>query len=654
MRIQTLFANSILLFALACLALSPSATAQQTYSLDDWMTVSSVGSFVWSPDGTHFIYTSTAGDSGTTEIFRIALDGGEPVQISTNPPGRRPEPKQNMALSSDGSTIFFTSARYFQNYDNIFRMPATGGEAAQITFNDAVIETSPAPSPDGKTLAYFARTRQGTKLFLLDLYKPNDDTPNNAKPNSWPRLLEPGDMEERFPVWSPDGKRIAFARGGDIWIRDLDGSTSRRLIEEAYAGGNSSPVWSPDGSRIAFVSGKSGFSQIGVVHVATGRITPITYSQNIHSNVSWSPDGTQLTFVRNDDMGMSRHVVVARADGTGQPKLLTRGKSVSRSPQFSPDGSTVAYIESAGNRTAEIWKVPSAGGTPRQVTASMGKIDPADLSLPIEMTYPGPDNLPIPTLLYKPKDFNPNRKYPVIVRIHGHPGQWNHSFQMMWQYLVQKGFVMIAPNPRGSRGFGQGFHDLHIADYGGGEYADVMNVLDYLREQPYIDMTRKATWGGSGGGYLSLVIATKAPETFQAQVIRAPVSSWKLLAIDRFGGSGRTWTPTRTPRRERSEFGGSYEEIPNEYYNRSPLNFVAKVQVPQLLFQGLRDSSVPPRQSQVWAGRMRALGKAHLIDYVEYPDEDHSLRRYKATVRDMLVRMESFLVEHLRLPKPAR
>ena len=79
MRIQTLFANSILLFALACLALSPSATAQQTYSLDDWMTVSSVGSFVWSPDGTHFIYTSTAGDSGTTEIFRIALDGGEPV-----------------------------------------------------------------------------------------------------------------------------------------------------------------------------------------------------------------------------------------------------------------------------------------------------------------------------------------------------------------------------------------------------------------------------------------------------------------------------------------------------------------------------------------------------------------------------------------------
>lgn len=137
-------------------------------------------------------------------------------------------------------------------------------------------------------------------------------------------------------------------------------------------------------------------------------------------------------------------------------------------------------------------------------------------------------------------------------------------------------------------------------------------------------------------------------------MIRAPVSSWKLLAIDRFGGSGRTWTPTRTPRRERSEFGGSYEEIPNEYYNRSPLNFVAKVQVPQLLFQGLRDSSVPPRQSQVWAGRMRALGKAHLIDYVEYPDEDHSLRRYKATVRDMLVRMESFLVEHLRLPKPAR
>jgi len=279
----------------------------------------------------------------------------------------------------------------------------------------------------------------------------------------------------------------------------------------------------------------------------------------------------------------------------------------------------------------------------------MGRIDPGSLAEAEQVFYPGPDNLRIPAMLWRPPDFDPSLEYPVIVRLHGHPGQWNHEFRMMTQYFVSQGFVAVAPNPRGSRGFGQGFHDLHIGDYGGVEFQDIMGVLPFLESLGYVDMNRKATWGGSGGGYMSFVIATEAPEAFETQIIRAPVSSWQLLAIDRFAASGRAWTATRTPRRERSEFGGSYEEIPEEYDRRSPINFVEHVTVPQLLFQGLRDSSVPPRQSQVWVDRMRELGKGALITYVEYADEDHSLTRYKATIRDRLVRMERFFAEHLDL-----
>lgn len=149
---------------------------------------------------------------------------------------------------------------------------------------------------------------------------------------------------------------------------------------------------------------------------------------------------------------------------------------------------------------------------------------------------------------------------------------------------------------------------------------------------------------------MSFVIAAKAPDAFQAQVIRAPVSDWGVLAIDRYGASGRAWTAGRTPRRERSEFGGSQAEIPGEYFDRSPINFVENVKVPQLLMHGLRDSSVLPRQSQLWVARMQELGKSDLITFVEYPDEDHGLRRYKATVRDRLERMTDFLSEYLRLP----
>jgi dipeptidyl aminopeptidase/acylaminoacyl peptidase len=630
-----------LTFALSSAAVrgQQSPRRASNYSLDDWMTMTSVGSFVWAPDSQTIYYTSDAGDSDTDEIFKIAATGGTPTQISTNPKGERANPKTNLDLSADGKNIFFTQSNYFQNIDDVYRVPTTGGPATRLTFNDAIIETEPRVSPDGKTLAYFARTSRGTKIFLLDL----------ATAPAWPRLFDPGPKFERNPSWSPDGKSLVFAREGDLWIRDAAGGEPKPLIPAEYPRGNGSPVWSADGRRLAFINGNSGFDQVGVVEIATGKVTPLTYEAADHSSPSWSPDGTQIVYIRGN--GMSRDLVVSSADGQGTPKVLATSKAIRRSPQFSPDGKTIAYVESSDTHTADIWLMPAQGGTPKPLTNSMGKLSAADLSVAEDLTFPGPDNLPIPALLYKPKDFDPTRKYPVVVELHGHPGQWNHTMQMMWQYIIQKGFVFIAVNPRGTVGFGDGFHDLHVGDYGGTEYEDCMAVLDYLKTLPFIDMTRKATWGGSGGGYMSLAIATNSPGTFQAQVIRAPVSSWKNLAMERYVSPARFATPTREPGRAREEFGGAYTDIPDRYEERSPLNFVDKVTAPQLLMQGLRDSSVPPNESKRWVKRMRELGKSDLIEYVEYPDEDHGLSRYRASVRDQLVRIERFLFDRLKIDR---
>jgi len=626
--------------AAACGGGADLPTPEPLYSLDDWMTVTGVGSFDWSPSGAHIYYTSDNAESDTDEIFRVSAGGGEPELLSVNPEGERPEPKGQLTLSADGSTIFFTSARYFQSYDNIFMMPAGGGPARALTFNDGSIETGPAPSPDGRTLAYYARTGGGARIYLRDL---ESDV-------AWPRQFTEGDAQETSPTWSPDGQTVAFSRQGDIWVRPASGGEARRIVERGFTGGNGSVSWSPDGTRMAFTKGASGFSQVGVVNVQTGRVTVITHSPHEHSGASWSPDGTELVFVRSDDVGMSQDLAVADASGAGKVRILTadRPKGSRSGPKFSPDGRSIAFTETTGVTTRDLWVIPAEGGTARQITSSMGRVDPTSLSVPEEVFFPSTDSLQIPAILWKPRNFDPGRRYPVIVRLHGHPGQWNHGFQMMNQYFVDRGFVVIAPNPRGSRGFGAGFHDLHIGDYGGMELDDVMSVLPYLEGLGYIDMTRKATWGGSGGGYMSFVIATERPDAFQAQVIRAPVADWELLAIDRFGASGIAWTAGRTPVRERAEFGGPAAEIPEEYYNRSPINFVENVQVPQLLFQGLRDSSVPPRQSRVWAKRMAELGKAELLTYVEYPHEDHGLSRYRATVRDRLERMTVFLAEHLQ------
>ena len=627
---------------LALFLLAPRAATAQSYTVDDWMTVSDVDEYVWAPDGSAVYYTSNAAPSGTHAVYRVDPEGGEPRLLTRYREGERPEPVEQLTVSADGRTLFFTMAPYYQAYTNIYRMPVTGGVPEALTFHDARIQTDPSPAPEGRTLAFWERTGRGTKIHLMDLQRP-----------SWTRLLLDDGGEDRAPRWSSDGK-LAFTRGGEIWIMDSVGAEPRRLVRDDFAGGIGGGVWSPDGTRMAVTSGASGYGQIGVVDVATGTITPLTYERNEHGSPSWSPDGMWLVYLRNDEVGMSNDVVLARADGTGEPRILTEGKGMRSSPRFSPDGTRISFLESTSVRTTDLWTIRPDGSGLRQVTRSMGRIDPADLREAQEFSYPASDNIGIPGMMWLPPGFDPDRRYPVLVRLHGHPGQWNHSFRLLTQYFVSQGFVAVAPNPRGSRGFGDGFHDLHIADYGGVELDDVMRVIPWMESLGYVDMTRKATWGGSGGGYMSFVIATEEPDAFEAQVIRAPVSDWELLAIDRYGAEGRAWTANRTPRRERSEFGGSADEIPDEYHDRSPLNFVENVVVPQLLIQGLRDGSVPPRQSQVWAERMEELGKGGLLTYVELPDEDHGLRRYKETRRTRIELMTDFLAEHLRLPELSR
>ncbi|HSR43096.1 MAG TPA: hypothetical protein VLL48_13005, partial [Longimicrobiales bacterium] len=416
-----------LLAALPIALAGPGSASGQSYDLDDWMTISSVGSFTWSPDGRWLYYTSDAGPGGTDEIFRVPAEGGEPVRLGQQAEGVRPEPVQELTLSPDGETLYYTAARYFQAYTNLYRMPASGGPAEALTFDDATIQTGPAPSPDGRHLAFYARTGRGVKIYLMDL----------EEEVTWPRPLFPGEGEETSPVWGPDGS-LLVRRGGMLQVVDRPGADPTPLVEEAYRGGNGGPVWSPDATRIAVTRGENGFSQIGVVEVATGRMTPLTHAPREHGDPAWSPDGRFLAVVRSDAGGMSDDLLVVAADGSGEVRTLTEGKGQRSSPAFSPDGSRIAFLESTSTRTRDLWSVAPDGSGLRQITRSMGRVDPARLRAAEEVSWRAEDNLEIPAMLWRPPDFDSARRYPVLVRLHGHPGQWNHGFRMMTQYFVQR------------------------------------------------------------------------------------------------------------------------------------------------------------------------------------------------------------------------
>ncbi|NNE38157.1 MAG: S9 family peptidase, partial [Gammaproteobacteria bacterium] len=483
--------NRFIFYILITIVTVPDTIQAQDYDLDDWMTISSVDMFEWSPDGQFLYYTSNAAPSGTYNIFRVKSEGGPSTPLGEDEINVRPERREQLTISPDGESIYFAAASYFSAYLNLYRMPSSGGTSEALTYNDGMIQSSPTVSPDNNILAFFARTQAGAKIFTLDL----------TRENAWPKQVLPGDETELFPAWSSKGD-LAFQRRGDIWVKRSDVADPFRPIDPAFGGRNSGIAWAPIGDRIAFTNARSGFPQVGVVDINTGEVISITDASVQHGQVSWSPDGRWLVFIRADKIGMSNEIVVTSADGSGRQRVLTTGKGRRFAPKFSPDGKSIAYVESNSVRTRDIWTIPVEGGIPKQITYSMGTVNPDDLTIAQEMFYHARDNLRIPGMLWLPPKFDPTKKYPVIVRIHGHPGQWNHDFRMMTQNFVQKGFVVVAPNPRGSAGFGQGFHDLHIADWGGEEYYDVMGVVKYLETLGYADTDNMATWGGSGGGYM--------------------------------------------------------------------------------------------------------------------------------------------------------
>ncbi len=619
-------------------------------TLDDFMSATAVHEFALVPGANALVFLRDSLETGTREIWRVETDGAtEPIQLTgtivpelrTHPiAAERAEPKADLVVSEDGSRVFFTTARYFQAMDSVYSMRPDGSDVAQHTFHDAVIETAPSPSPDGTKVAYFTRTDRGTKIYVLDL----------AAERAWPELLSPGTEPDRNPIWSPDGRWISFERSGDLWIRELATGTERRLAQPLW-GKVGGAVWSPDATKVAVSSSSSGFTQIAVVDVVTGALVPITQQPREHGSASWSPDGALLAFTVADGIGLSNQVATAPSDGSAAPTLLTTGVGIRKDPQFDPTGTRIYFLDGASNRALDIWSIPVGGGEAQQVTNSMGRLDPAALSTASEVTYATIDNLPIPCLLFTPPDFDPSKQYPVVVALHGHPSVWNHTMNLLWQWVISRGIVLLAPNPRGTVGLGKAFHDMHVGDYGGAEFEDVMTSVDYLKTLPFVDFQRKATWGGSGGGNMSLLIAGRAPQVFDAQVIRAPVSNWKWLAMDRYTSQSRYATPKRDPQRAREEMGGAYTDIPERYIERSPLTYVEHVTVPQLLMHGRRDGSVPLNESRRWAERMRELGKGDLLDYVEFPDEDHSLLRYRATIREQAERIVRHLAKHLEAPQ---
>jgi dipeptidyl aminopeptidase/acylaminoacyl peptidase len=248
--------------------------------------------------------------------------------------------------------------------------------------------------------------------------------------------------------------------------------------------------------------------------------------------------------------------------------------------------------------------------------AEYGSIDPALFVSHEYVWYESSDGLKIPAILYRPRDVDPDKKYPALVEVHGGPtGQFFRNFDPFAQFLANRGYVVIQPNPRGSTGYGVEFRDMAIKDWGGGDLEDIAAAAEYLRGLPEVDPDRIGVWGGSYGGYMTYIAVTKKPDLWKAGVAWMGITDLHTLYED-------SMEHFKYYLREQM---GDPEADADLWCDRSALNFADQMSAKLLIVHGLNDPRCPIEQARIFRDRLIELGKVEGEDfeYVELADEGH-------------------------------
>jgi dipeptidyl aminopeptidase/acylaminoacyl peptidase len=406
---------------------------------------------------------------------------------------------------------------------------------------------------------------------------------------------------------------------------------------------------SPDGKWIAFLSDRDGWDHLYVMPAGGGAPVQITKGKFEAWRPQWSPDSTQIAFDANqpDNYGI-RHLYVATLGGDPSHApiaQLTTGRGTNIAPQWSPDGTRIVYQHTDPHNSADLWVVDARSKKATRVTDSMpAGIDRSAFVEPEVVHYAGPDGQQVPAWLFVPKNLDRAKKHPAVVWIHGDGVNQNYDgwhvqrnyavYYSFHQYLLQQGYVVIAPDYRGSIGYGRDWREGVYMDVGGKDAKDAWMAANYLKTLTYVDTERVGVWGLSYGGFFTLIAVTDQPRLFRAGVDVAGVVDYAMYYEDPYHGG---WTASRI---------GTPQQNPKVYANASPLSHVDRLERPLLVLHGTSDVNVPYLHSVRLIDELLKKGKGELVSFMTYPGEFHYFTR-EHVLRDAWHRVDDFFRTNL-------
>lgn len=618
----------VLMFTTGCL-LGVQAGAQQpapttaaphssTPTIDQSLELKSAFNPQISPDGQRVVYevsrTNWEDNDFERDLWIVDTATGESHQLTASK-----KSSSNPAWSPDGKWIAFLSDRPGQisgtpeGKDQIYLISADGGEARQLTKVETGVNIF-AWAPDSKKLAFSAEDPESkamkdrkekygefhvvhsdyamSHLWTLDL--PAEES--EALPE--PKRLTQGDS---FTVsefeWSPDGSRIAFTaqrdpdlismETADIYVVTVSDGKVKKIV--STPGPDRGPRWSPDGKQIVYeaADGSKYFfytnMKIAVVDADGG--TPRVLTNKFDEDpglIAWGADGIyfaaeQKTFA---------HLFRLNPQTEAIERLSSPDNLIAFSFSLSKDFKRVAYRAALENEYPEIFATSIAPWQPKKLTAMADQLKDFKIAHREVVSWKSSDGTVIEGVLLKPPDFDPRKKYPLLVVIHGGPTGVDQPILNADRYyplerFIAKGALILRPNYRGSAGYGEKFRSLNVRNLGIGDYADVISGVDSLIAKGFVDKDRVGSMGWSEGGYISAFI-TASSDRFKAVSVGAGISDWITYYVN------TDITPFT-----RQYLHATPWEDPEIYRKTSPITYINKARTPTLIQQGENDHRVP-------------------------------------------------------------
>ena len=618
------------------------ATEKKPFSIEALYQMKSVSDVQLSPDGKKIAFTVTTFnlEKGTSnnDIYLMNADGGDLIQLTNNEAA-----DFHPRWHSDGEHLLFISTR--ENGPQVWMIRTTGGEAGQLTdfpmgvsaaewLNDgykvifaskvfkecgadaACNEDLKSSLKEGPLQAHYAKDlfyrhwtqwMDGKRSHLI-AYDPDRDEYRDLTPDdyNYPALWG------SFSV-SPDGRFVSVESNHDknSWettnkdVYEIDLNSLRQVNRtEDNKGYDGNPQYSPDGKRIAFLRQntprfEADLMRLMVQDRKTGKTRELAAEvRNSIRNFTWTPDGKGLIIKVAEQGYYPLYYVDAKS---GKSHLLIRHATVD-SYTANADLSMLYFGSRAIDRPQEIYSAMvknEKAGKVRKLTGFNDELlKNYDIRPFEELWIPSKTGKKIHTFLIKPHNFDPAKKYPAIINVHGGPqSQWANSFRGDWQIYPAAGYVLAFPNPHGSIGYGQEFTNAISRDWGGKVYEDVMSVTDYIAGLPYVDKERMGAMGWSYGGYMMNWLQGHTTR------FKAMVSMMGLFNLKSFyGATEELWFP-------QWDLGGTPWES-EDYVKWSPDSYVKNFKTPTLIITGERDYRVPYSQSLEYFTALQKRGIA--------------------------------------------